>query len=148
MFSIAMQEQEIKYRIKHILFLCCLCIAGSMGICSTLSISIHFHVICFPLWLIRGSRPNIKMRCNKWKSKTELEDESVIMGFLGLSSLHKNPETERGGKAGFFFPFLHLFLSSPSHLLNCEMLQCFTITLTRIGTWKHLHSLCSFLCKT
>lgn len=91
MFSAAMQEQEIKHRIKHNLFLCCLCIAGSMGICSALSISLHFHVICFPLWLIRGSRPNIKMRCNKWKSKSELEDESVTMGFSGALKLVCKP---------------------------------------------------------
>lgn len=129
-----MQEQEIKQRIKHSLFLCCLCIAGSMGICSTLSItvSIQSHVICFPLCLIRGSRPNIKMRCNKWKSESEVEDGSVLMGFPGLSSLYANPETERGGRAGFFFPLLHLLLSPPSHLLNCKMLQCFTIALTKI----------------
>ena len=110
-----------KHRIKHILFLCCLCIAGGMGICSALSTSIHLHVICFPLWLIRGLGPNIKMRCKKWW-KSNLEDER---DFLGLSSLCANPETEGVEGLGFSFSFFTSFCPLPP---ICSTTKCCNVS--------------------
>lgn len=49
---------------------------------------------------------------NIGKAEVELEDESVVMSFLGHLNLSANPETERLEGLDFSVPSFYLFVSS------------------------------------
>lgn len=125
MFSMfPMWEQERKHRIKQkysvfvLLIYCWTCVLAL--------VSLHLHVICFLLWLISGSRSNIKWRCNKyWKSGSGAGGWKCCHELSGALKLVSKPWNGKAGRAGLFCPLLlPLCLLPPI----CSAIKCCNVS--------------------